>query len=89
MAPQTLEGTWEEITQHAAELVGHRVRVTVLDPSKGAGTPSTDEQTLDKALEGYVGAIKSGAPHNDARRAKEIWGEYVMEKHRKRQERNK
>jgi hypothetical protein len=26
-----LEGTWEEIAAHAAELAGRRVRVTVLD----------------------------------------------------------
>jgi hypothetical protein len=32
--PETLElkGTWEEILQHANELAGRRVRVTVLEP---------------------------------------------------------
>ncbi len=96
MPPQILEGTWEEITQHAAELSGHRVRVTVLD-DKGVGkqqplngdAPPQAEETLDKVLEGYVGALKSGTPHNDARRSKEIWGEYLMEKDRKRRERHK
>jgi hypothetical protein len=42
MDQKTIEGTWEEITRHARELAGHRVRVTVLDagafpaPSNGA-----------------------------------------------------
>ena len=30
MKEQVLEGTWEEVVLHAAELSGHRVRVTVL-----------------------------------------------------------
>jgi hypothetical protein len=29
-----LEGTWEEIAAHAAELAGRRVRVTVLDAAE-------------------------------------------------------
>ncbi len=31
MATQVLEGTWEEITRHANEFVGRKVRITVLD----------------------------------------------------------
>jgi hypothetical protein len=31
-----LEGTWEEIITHAATLAGHRVRLTVLDPTPEA-----------------------------------------------------
>jgi alkylation response protein AidB-like acyl-CoA dehydrogenase len=31
MLDQVLEGTWEEITQHADELAGKHVRVTVLE----------------------------------------------------------
>ena len=30
-APKILEGTWEEILQHAPELAGHRLQVTLLD----------------------------------------------------------
>ena len=33
MAQQIYEGTWEEIAQHAAELAGRRVRLTVLEES--------------------------------------------------------
>ena len=31
MLEEVLEGTWEEIAQHADELAGKRVRLTVLD----------------------------------------------------------
>jgi hypothetical protein len=81
MRLQTLEGKWEEIVQHSAELAGHRVRVLVLPET------AANEMTLDKALEGYVGKYSSPAPHNLSDLVEEIWGESVEEKHRKRQER--
>jgi len=31
MERKTIEGTWEEVSRHAQELAGYRVRVTVLD----------------------------------------------------------
>lgn len=31
MAQQIYEGTWEEIAQHAPELAGRRVRLTILE----------------------------------------------------------
>ena len=31
--PVVIEGTWEEVALHAAELAGRRVRLTVLDPA--------------------------------------------------------
>ena len=31
METQVLEGTWEEITRHAKDFVGRKVRITVLD----------------------------------------------------------
>jgi hypothetical protein len=31
MATQVLEGTWEEITRHANEFVGRKVRIIVLE----------------------------------------------------------
>ena len=39
--PLELEGTWEEIVTHSAELTGHKVRVTVI-PSE---SESSSEQT--------------------------------------------
>jgi hypothetical protein len=35
MATQVLEGTWEEITRHAKDFVGRKVRITVLDEENG------------------------------------------------------
>ncbi len=31
MAMQTLEGTWEDVAQHAPEFMGRRVRVTIIE----------------------------------------------------------
>ena len=91
MLPQTLEGTWEEIVQHASELAGHRVRLTVLDEAMNGsptnGTPTVPPGTsLAEALKDYIGKFSSAEPSNDAERAEEIWGEYVVQKHRKTQE---
>ena len=41
METQTFEGVWEEVTQHANEFSGKRVRVTVLEP-----TPQPNEAML-------------------------------------------
>lgn len=44
MASQTLEGVWEEILAHSAELAGRRVRVTVLPAN---GTSETEKTPLN------------------------------------------
>ena len=31
MATQVLEGTWEEITRHAKDFIGRKVRITILE----------------------------------------------------------
>jgi alkylation response protein AidB-like acyl-CoA dehydrogenase len=36
MLEQVLEGTWEEIAQHAGELAGKRVRLTVVEDAPAA-----------------------------------------------------
>lgn len=51
MLPQTLEGAWEDIRAHDAELMGHRVRLTILTteiPLKQAQTmpPGPNEAML-------------------------------------------
>ncbi len=93
------------VRQHGSELVGKWVRLTILEPAgANQGLPPNAEAiekikkieasfppgtTLADAMKDYIGSVSSGKPHNDARHAKEIWGEYVMEKHRKRQEKRK
>ena len=52
----TYEGTWEEITAaHAAELAGHRVQITVLDPEKKIeGSPGSLPPTeIEKRLKAF------------------------------------
>jgi hypothetical protein len=44
VADQVLEGTWEEVSRHAAELVGKRVRVTVLGEAE---VPPRNEAMLE------------------------------------------
>ena len=46
MATQILEGTWEEITEHAKSLVGKKVRVTVLEDEPIA-KPKPNEGMLE------------------------------------------
>jgi hypothetical protein len=36
---QILEGTWEELARHAPELLGKRLRLTVLDEAAEAAGP--------------------------------------------------
>ena len=83
MVSQSYEGSWEELSRHAAEFAGRRFRLTPLTDNKSSNGNS-NEPTLDKVLAGYVGAIKSGTPHDDAKRAEEIWGAHLEEKNRKR-----
>ncbi len=54
MEQQILEGTWEEILQHSAELMGQRVRLTIL--SDQSSNSSTTETLADK-LKGRVGRV--------------------------------
>ncbi len=54
MEQKTIEGTWEEILQHSAELAGQRVRLTIL--SHQASNYATKE-SLDQRLKGRVGRV--------------------------------
>ncbi len=48
MLEQVLEGTWEEIAQHAGELAGKRVRLTVLEETPAAGPDDALLEALRK-----------------------------------------
>ena len=56
MDQQVLEGAWEEIVLHAAELSGRRVRLTILTAQQGENVVAPEE-TLDKMLRGRVGKV--------------------------------
>ena len=44
MNTQVLEGTWEEVARHAKNLMGRKVRVTVLDDET---LPTPNQKLLD------------------------------------------
>ena len=74
-------------------------------PGNGVQVASAKQRTLDKidkaaasfppgttladAMKGYIGSISSGEPHNESENVEKLFGDYVMEKYRKQQERRK
>ncbi|WP_165228058.1 hypothetical protein [Aquisphaera insulae] len=62
MEQRIIEGTWEEVTRHARELAGHRVRVTVLDELSTNDAHSDAEPTAFDVLSkaGLIGTLKGG-----------------------------
>ncbi|MDQ3756208.1 MAG: hypothetical protein M3371_15940 [Acidobacteriota bacterium] len=85
MAEQVLEGTWEEIVQHAEEFSGKRVRLTVIEKSLSpqAEQPPVEERPLSELLEGLIGVIDSREPCPPPIRRRDAFGEGVVEKLRK------
>ena len=82
MGQQVLEGTWEEIVQHADELSGKLVRLTVLDKSmdqRGENHP-IEERPLSERLEGLIGVIDSSEPSPAFLRKRNAYGEAIIEK---------
>lgn len=76
MEPTKLEGTWEEILQHSAELKGKRVILTILPslPSDNSVKP-----TLDQALKGKVGRVNF-QPSDLSERVEEAFTELLENK---------
>jgi hypothetical protein len=74
---RTLEGTWEEILLHAPELVGQRVKLTVLSPEE---KQPPAQVTLDQALNGRVGRVQF-LPSDLSARTKSAFGDILAEKH--------
>ncbi|NJR63442.1 MAG: hypothetical protein HC769_34495 [Cyanobacteria bacterium CRU_2_1] len=78
MEQRSFEGTWEEILRHAPELIGRRVRLTVLSnetpkPQNGA--------TLDQLLKDRVGRVQF-QPSNLSTRTKEAFTDLLADKYR-------
>ena len=76
MEQQTIEGTWEEILQHSAELAGQRVRLTIL-PDQSSNYSSTE--TLDQKLKGRVGRVHF-QPSDLSERVREAFTELLEAK---------
>lgn len=51
--PKIIEGTWEEIQQHAPELAGHRLRITVLDTTPLPQHPDPADKSPE-AVEAWI-----------------------------------
>ena len=85
MSQQVLEGTWEEIVQHAEELSGKLVRLTVLDQAthQRGEQRSIEERPLSELLEGLIGVIDSSEPSPASSRKRSAYGDAIIEKFRK------
>lgn len=78
MEQRSFEGTWEEILRYAPELVGRRVRLTVL--SNESSNPQ-NEATLDHVLKGRVGRVQF-QPSNLSTCTKEAFTDLLVEKYK-------
>lgn len=78
MEQQTFEGTWEEILLHASELVGRRVKLTVVD-SESPKPPTAN--TLDKRLQGRVGRVHF-QPSDLSERTGDAFADLMVAKHK-------
>ena len=78
MEQRFFEGTWEEILRYAPELVGRRVRLTLLS---NESSKSQNETTLDQVLKGKLGRVQF-EPSNLSTRTKEAFTDLLVEKYR-------
>lgn len=78
MEQRSFEGTWEEILRYAPELIGQRVRLTVLS---NEGSKPQNETTLAQSLRGRVGRVQF-QPANLSTRTKEAFTDLLAEKYR-------
>ncbi len=51
MLEQILEGTWEEVAQHAGELAGKQVRLTVIDEAAEQPPAPQPNEAMLRAIE--------------------------------------
>lgn len=75
---RTLEGTWEEILLYAPELIGRRVKLTVLSSED---IKSQQPVTLDRILKGRVGRIRF-QPSNLSARTKAAFADILADKYK-------
>lgn len=78
MEQHSFEGTWEEILCYAPELIGRRVRLTVLS---NESSKSENGTTLEQALKGRVGRVQF-QPSNLSASTKDAFTGLLVEKYR-------
>lgn len=69
MLEQVLEGTWEEVAQHADELAGKRVLLTVLEE---APAPSPQPNEAMQEVMRRVAEMQAGMPYTSGEDTQEI-----------------
>jgi hypothetical protein len=77
MEQRSVEGTWEKILCYSPELIGRRVRLTVLPNETSEAQNKT---TLDKLLEGRVGRVQF-QPANLSVNVKESFADLLVNKY--------
>jgi hypothetical protein len=71
MAQEILEGTWEEVSQHAREFAGKRVRLTVLEEAEPAHPNEAMLSALRKVRERTREMPYSGSTEESVRMLRE------------------
>lgn len=74
----TFEGTWEEILLHSPELMGRRIKLTVLPNEKLSPRSAA---TLDKVLKDRVGRV-CFQPSNLSERTGDAFAELLVDKYK-------
>jgi hypothetical protein len=86
MSQQVLEGTWEEVLQHADELSGKRVRLTVLsETSHELGKElQEDQQAAIRAVRGKYAHVRTSVDEflTGKREEVELEEQRYQERHR-------
>jgi hypothetical protein len=62
MAPELLEGTWEEITQNDASLRGKRVRVTILPDTEPATQEKEPYEEWNRQFQAWLDSFPKDRP---------------------------
>ncbi|ANV87055.1 MULTISPECIES: hypothetical protein [Cyanophyceae] len=76
MNQRTIEGTWEEILQHASELTGQQVRLTVLSPK---ALQPQQPMTLEQTLQDRIGRVQF-QPSDLSARTKDAFADMLADK---------
>jgi len=71
----SIEGTWDELAQHAAEFQGKKLRLTIVDDEE------TVPQNLADFLGDFIGCIEGSGANNSEDTGKKF-GSHVLEKHK-------
>lgn len=72
---QSIEGTWDELLQHAAEFQGKKLRLTVVADEQ------PEPQNLADFLGDFIGCI-DGSEENFSEDTGEKFSAYLVEKHK-------